>query len=188
MDTKEIIINSAFRILSKEGPKALTTARLIEEAGISKGGLYHHFKELDEVYLALLKMLTDTLTEGFYELEFEDIDHLNEVLVETLFDDMEATKDVYAALFYFISLSSKKLEYKEYLKTWSEASLRNWGNLYVKYFDHEISEERIDTVMRMCDMYFGGLIIHDFILDDVPKYKRVTKEFLSVMIKHLGEK
>jgi len=188
MDTRDNIINTAFRILSKEGAKALTTGRVIEEAGISKGGLYHHFKEMDELYMGVLQMLTDSLAEGFYELEFKDIDHLNDVLVETIFDDIEETKDVYAALFYFISLSAKKPEYKEYLKNWSESSLEKWAGLYRNNLQNGISEERLDTAMRMCDMYFGGLIIHDFILDDMPKYKRVTREFLTLITGYLETK
>jgi AcrR family transcriptional regulator len=188
MDTRENIINAAFKILSKEGAKALTTSKLIEEAGISKGGLYHHFKEIDEVYLALLQMLTESLTEGFYELEFDSIDHLNDVLVETLFDEMEATKDVYAALFYFMSSVTKNPEYKDYLKNWSEGSLKKWGELYSKFYDHEISEDEMDSVMRMIDMYIGGLIIHDFILDDIPKYKKITRQFLTLMTDILSQK
>lgn len=185
LTTKEIIVKSAFEILSKEGVDKLTTARLIEKAEISKGGLYHHFKEIDEVYLAVMDMLVESFSQGFHELEFEDIDHLNDVLVEALFDELVELKDVYTTLLYFVSRSASKPRFKESLKRWMDKSLKDWGNLYQKYGNGKLSDEKIDTVIRMIDMFFTGLFIHDYILDDIPKYKKITREFLDLMKKQL---
>lgn len=181
MITKEYITNTAFKILSKEGAKSLTSARLIEEAGISKGGLYHHFENLDEVYLSVLEMLTDSLTEGFFDLEFRDIDHLNEVLVETVFDEIEDLKDVYSSVFYFISSSNLKPEYDEYLKQWLRNSVEKWSVLHNTFYGNRIPEQEINEITRMTDMFFGGLIIHGFMIDDMDLYKKITRDFLDMI-------
>ncbi len=187
-DTKQLIIETAFNILLSRGGDALTTNTLIEEASISKGGLYHHFKDIEGVYLAVLEMLADTLTEGFYELEFTDVDHLNEVMIETIFDEIEAYQQVYIALFYYISNAVNKPEYKERLEKWSDDSLRNWSSLYTQFSNDKISEEKMDSAIRMVDMYFGGLIIHNFLADDIPKYKKITREFMNMISLYLNLK
>lgn len=185
METKDHIINTAFKILSKEGPKSLTTSRLIEEADISKGGLYHHFENIEQIYLSVLQMLTESLTEGFYELEFKDVDHLNDVLVETFFDDLEDHRDVYSSIFYFMSSSNNNPEYKCCLKDWSEKNLKKWGSLYNKFYDNKIDDQKIDFFMRMIDMYFGGVIMHEYILEDKHLYKKITRDFLSLVTNEL---
>ena len=44
--TRSLILKSATEIISTDGLSALTAGRLITQADISKGGLYHHFKTM----------------------------------------------------------------------------------------------------------------------------------------------
>ncbi len=48
-ETKEKIFQAAKRILRKEGYEALSIKNICEEAGVSNGSFYHHFKTKDDL-------------------------------------------------------------------------------------------------------------------------------------------
>lgn len=48
-ETKEKIFNAAKRILQKGGYEELSIKNICEEAGVSNGSFYHHFKTKDDL-------------------------------------------------------------------------------------------------------------------------------------------
>ena len=48
-ETKEKIFQAAKRILQKSGYEALSIKNICEEAGVSNGSFYHHFKTKDDL-------------------------------------------------------------------------------------------------------------------------------------------
>jgi AcrR family transcriptional regulator len=50
--TRADIVNAACHIIAKQGYEALTASALAARAGISKGGLYHHFGRMSDVVVA----------------------------------------------------------------------------------------------------------------------------------------
>ena len=54
MDTKEKIIQTAFVIFLEKGYKGTTYAELIKAMGVSKGALYHHFRNKEELFFEVL--------------------------------------------------------------------------------------------------------------------------------------
>ena len=48
-DTKERIFQAAKRILKKKGYEELSIKNICEEAGVSNGSFYHHFKTKDDL-------------------------------------------------------------------------------------------------------------------------------------------
>jgi AcrR family transcriptional regulator len=55
LNARDRILTSAQEILLEEGPGGLSVDRLIDRAGLSKGGFFHHFKTKDDLLLALLE-------------------------------------------------------------------------------------------------------------------------------------
>ena len=49
METKARIFNAAKRILKKSGYEQLSIKNICEEAGVSNGSFYHHFKTKDDL-------------------------------------------------------------------------------------------------------------------------------------------
>ena len=50
--TRAQIIAAACDLIGERGYEGVTTAALVERAGVSKGGLYHHFESLTDVIMA----------------------------------------------------------------------------------------------------------------------------------------
>ena len=49
METREKIFQAAKRILQKKGYEELSIKNICEEAGVSNGSFYHHFKTKDDL-------------------------------------------------------------------------------------------------------------------------------------------
>lgn len=70
--TREKLLNSALHTLQTQGVAGLTLARVADEAGVSKGGLLHHFPSKEALMEGLLKQLLsdfDTSVQHWYEQE-----------------------------------------------------------------------------------------------------------------------
>ena len=61
--TRDRIVASALRVASVEGLEGITIGRLAGELGLSKSGLFAHFKSKEELQLAVLRAATDAFTD-----------------------------------------------------------------------------------------------------------------------------
>lgn len=183
MDTRQLIINSALAILSKEGHKSLTTARLVEISGLSKGGIYHHFDSIDDIFLAVAEKITTELTVAFGELDFKDINHFHTVLIDFAFDDFDEQKVLYSSLLYFLSNTFTDKKYKTIMQEWMQRTINEWAQVYQKKFDIKISKSRLDEACRMIDMHFCGLMVHTLLIEDISHYKKISKTFFKLILK-----
>jgi len=50
--TKKRIVDSARRLFNKHGFEPVSIDQIMGEAGLTRGGFYHHFKSKDELYAA----------------------------------------------------------------------------------------------------------------------------------------
>jgi AcrR family transcriptional regulator len=60
-ETRTKIIESAVKLFSNNGYNKASVDDICEEAGISKGAFYHHFKSKQELFLALLDSWLQTI-------------------------------------------------------------------------------------------------------------------------------
>lgn len=71
-NSKELILESAFKVLAKEGPKGFTTEAVIRESGLSKAGFFYNFKSKNDLLLALSDKLMIEWQELVANFEKED--------------------------------------------------------------------------------------------------------------------
>lgn len=50
MDTRDQILNTAFKLFFKKGFKEVTMSELVEASGLSKGAFYHYFSSKEALY------------------------------------------------------------------------------------------------------------------------------------------
>lgn len=65
-DKQEQIINAALKVFSKDNYKQASTDEIVNEAGISKGALFHYFQNKKGLYLFLYDYVTKTLTDEYF--------------------------------------------------------------------------------------------------------------------------
>lgn len=72
LQTRERLINAAMQTMRDHGVEALTLDSVAREAGVSKGGLLHHFRSKDALVEAILRQLFaefEALVQRFYDHE-----------------------------------------------------------------------------------------------------------------------
>ncbi|MBV6636951.1 MAG: TetR/AcrR family transcriptional regulator, partial [Mameliella sp.] len=58
-ERRTAILDAAARLLASQGWETITVNEILSEAGISKGGFYHHFKSKDDILEALVLRFAD---------------------------------------------------------------------------------------------------------------------------------
>ena len=54
MNTKDLILSTAFRLFASENFESVSMSRLEKTTGLSKGAFYHHFKSKEEIFIAAM--------------------------------------------------------------------------------------------------------------------------------------
>jgi AcrR family transcriptional regulator len=71
LSTKSLIIDQALRIASREGIEGLTIGELAKAVGMSKSGLFAHFRGRDQLQLEVLKLATSRFVEQVMKPAFQ---------------------------------------------------------------------------------------------------------------------
>ena len=52
-ETRKSVLDAALRVFSRKGYAAAALKEIAEEAGVTRGAIYHHFANKEQLYLAL---------------------------------------------------------------------------------------------------------------------------------------
>ncbi len=69
--TKELIIEKALKVFLLKGYDRATMNDVVNESGITKGGIYHHFKNKDDLFLTIIMKITSSIEEWIQKLFME---------------------------------------------------------------------------------------------------------------------
>lgn len=67
MSKKENILNAATRLFAEKGFKETTVAELSKMTGAAEGTIFHHFKSKEDIFMTILKLMKDGITQEFKE-------------------------------------------------------------------------------------------------------------------------
>jgi AcrR family transcriptional regulator len=71
LSTRELILRTALKVASVHGIEGLTIGELAKQVGMSKSGLFSHFKSRDELQLEVLKLAVDQFVQKVMRPAFE---------------------------------------------------------------------------------------------------------------------
>ena len=85
-NTKALILKTAYELFSTHGYGKTPVSLIIKHAGISKGGLYHHFKSKEEIIDALARIQVDGMVKIIEEISVQKnltaIEKFNNVIAQ----------------------------------------------------------------------------------------------------------
>lgn len=183
--TKRKIVEAAVAILSAEGPYSLTSGKLSSKLGMSKGTIFHHFEDMGGVQIGVLEYLFSTLDEQVQDRKHKDLRSFTGDLIDTTFASIERYRNVYAALFHFIANAVYNPVFQQRLRERADHILEAWKQALFEHVDREVTPAEQDRIVRMIDIFFSGLCIHDFIYMEPKRYKRITKDFMEIIARHM---
>jgi TetR/AcrR family transcriptional regulator len=152
-EKQDRIINAAIKEFAQKGYDNASTNEIVKEAGISKGLLFHYFKNKKQLYLFLKDRFMDLLTKEFYQkVTFTDPDIFVRIEQATLIK-MEL-RNKYPDIFKFVTsvyLEDSK-EVKEDLDKWkteiTEVNLhRAFDGIDTSLFRDDVDAQKIIKII-----------------------------------------
>ncbi|MGR5092094.1 TetR/AcrR family transcriptional regulator [Vibrio maritimus] len=93
MDKKEKIIRVATRLFAERGFEKTPISTIVEEAEVSKGLVFHHFKNKNELLRAVFVHITEVINEvDSNDQHVAPEGHKVEALINSIFDGMTVSK------------------------------------------------------------------------------------------------
>ncbi len=175
------ILETTIYILGTEGYEAVTARNLSSKAGISKGVLYHHFANLDEIKHTTLQFLIE---QCMHEPELDQFANMGEYLKFSgaqFFDAMAQNPIGMRALYAFISYAMIDSNTKARLRELMEHSLCQYRQV-LSHFCPELDEQTLKSMVQVVDAFFGGTVIQWFVSDDIDSCRRSWTLFADVLI------
>lgn len=170
-ETKQKIIESAVQIVSIEGIKGLSAKKVADNAGISKSNVFHHFKSVDDILLAMVGGLCESMTATLSEHKFENLEVFLTKMGSSTFDLSDREMAYYRVLFAFYNDAVFHERYKEQL-----LSLKYDFAKYLKTIIKEIDGVEIsDELAEMITIDLDGLGLHFLIESDAEKFEKIWR-------------
>jgi len=184
--TKRNIVRIALEIVSEDGLAALTAGNLIKRAGISKGGLYHHFRQMDDVAQAALRLMIDEMIEALPKEPVADFDTFMDGLERHLFDFYLDRPQLVRAKYSFLAVAMFGEIYRSEMQRFMRAAQELLAENIGRFYGDRLSPERINDVVRMADAFIYGMTIVGYIqrMDDS---RAAWREFRLLLSHSLAE-
>ncbi len=123
---REQILAAAERLLARNGWAGTTFADICQEAGISNGVLTYHFKDKDEILLAVLEQVTRRYQDRFFSLLQQQISWPDkfDLIVRSNFSNTEEQREMSRLHLHLLSLAAQRPEIAVRLRQMYMSSLQ----------------------------------------------------------------
>lgn len=173
---KQKIIQVSIDILGSEGYSSFTVGKLSKQAGISKGALYHHFENFEQLRLAVLQAMIDQLIYVDDVHRYRNLKHYFVETGEALFQVLDAQPIMMKALYAFTTQALFDSQIKLQLQQLIQHSLSDYERV-IEHFEPTIKPSDRTLLILMLDAYFGGAAMHWYLLDQPKKCKQSWQIF-----------
>lgn len=186
-DTREKIFEAALEVCAEHGYHGTRMDEIVRRSGVSKGGVYHHFKSKRELFLQLFDVLTERIlqeAEGFSrEATTEEAVHQ----MFHAFDAWLADARLMRALTEFYLLGLQDHEMAERFA----ASYRGVLQFGVALLERGIERGEVDASLdpeRTVHALFpaaDGLVVMHMILGTADRLEQALKDYEMLMLRAL---
>lgn len=184
--TKQHLVAIAKQIIREEGIHALSSTKLIQRAGISKGGFFHHFSRIEDLYLYMLDEILDMLTAASVPRENESFEAFIARSGTFMSTYLKEAPEETATLFYFISRSCHNPHYRERIETVLKDVFSQWRLQFREFFHADLDARTLDDLVRMTDMFFSGFSLHGLVIDEPDRDGRIAAMYGRMVVGYLG--
>ena len=180
---REQIKGIALKLFIDNGYSKTTMDEIVQAVGISKGGMYHHFSNKEEIFLELLKDGNEYRKNLVVEYMRENSQSRNEKIVEMLLDkilDKNQYKDLYIVFLMEIQSNEKfkrlfKKIYDEGIEDFIEFCKKEGLEEYVSISNYEFT-------LLMNSLYIGLYLFDDF---EMSKLKEMLKTMFEAYLNNI---
>lgn len=184
--TRSLIVDSACQIIAENGYDALTAAALSERAGVSKGGLYHHFQGMKDVVIAAYKETSlrvfSVLATGHPKSFDEYLDEVEHVVFERLLKDPKTVRiisELYPKLMFDPS-------YRQPRKESFEKIMAKTAGLLNESFRTKVDQKQLMMAVNSVAVFVSGLTVQNREVRDLKQSRELWQWFRDALIAKLA--
>lgn len=174
-DRRKQIKEVALKLFTDKGYAKTTMDEIVQECGISKGGMYHHFANKEEIFVELLKDGGEYRQNIVLEYMKGSFKSRDEKLIDSLLDkvlDVNPYKKLY--IVFLIEMQSNPA-FKELFEKIYDKNLEN----FIKFCKEEGLNEYISISNKEFTFLLNSLYVGMYLFENIEKEK--LKEMLRIM-------
>ncbi|ASG68321.1 hypothetical protein fh0823_13040 [Francisella halioticida] len=185
--TKQKILKSVYQIVKKEGVHAISSTNIIKTAKISKGRFFHHFHQVEDLYLYILDSFVEKLGRKIPPEKFESFQEFINNYVEYSFTMLRQSPEEASLIFYFVGHCQHNQKYRNKFKNIIKNSFDEWTNRFPARFKLNLSKEKKQRLLRLLDVHLVGLSFHYLIVRNKEISETINSDFISMIINFVNE-
>jgi AcrR family transcriptional regulator len=135
-ERRQAILEAAIGVFAQHGFDAATTDEIARAAGLSKGGLYWHFKSKDDILAAILMQLFDqelSVFQGLAAAEGAVAPRLRQLVAQGIADVLQL-EQLLPVMLEFYALAARKSDVRQFLQKYYQRYHRLLAELFAQGF------------------------------------------------------
>ncbi len=180
------ILATTIKIIGREGYGEVTASNLSQKAKISKGALYHHFTNLDEIRYEALAFLIHQLIDTGSPSEYESLKEFLQETGKQAFTNMDEYPVATKALFTYVVQALVDNKLKDQLQGLVNHALQQYKHAF-SYFYPDINDVVLTGLVQIVDAYIGGATLQCYILNDTVLHQANWERFSQMLIDHIEQ-
>jgi AcrR family transcriptional regulator len=186
---REQILAAAEHLLARNGWAGTTFADICKEAGISNGVLTYHFKDKDEILLAVLENVSRTSTDRFFSLLQEQTswhDKLN-LIVRSNLSSTEEEREMSMLNLHLLSLAAQRPEIAKRLRqTYAYSIQRAQVEIEQAIEQGQVKRRDPAAIAAVIQMLVIGMSFGSLMFDLTVPDEQIIDEVLTLLRCYLG--
>ncbi len=185
-NTKSQIIEAACELIGEKGYEGLTSAALIERAGISKGGLYHHFECLDDVVIAAYEKTAKDLYSVLGAAKPKNLDDYLEQVERMLFQHLLNDPKTLRIMHELMPKAMFDPVFAERCDSMLESGLDTMSDKFSDTFKRKVKKSDLKLVLNGVSIFLTGLAAQSQTGRSLADSRRSWRWFRSMVNDRLG--
>ena len=185
--TKELIVEAACDLIGESGYHSVTAAALIERAGVSKGGLYHHFRTLDDVIIKAYEKTAWKLFSGLGTSNPASVGDYLQQVEQVIFQHLLTDKRTLRIMHELLPMAMYDPLFIERRQKMMKSGADRMIDKFAPSFKNNIKESELQKMIAAVSVFISGLAIQHQMSSDLKDSRKTWAWFRSVIQKAYGD-
>lgn len=174
-ETYQKLIRAAIDIIAAEGVSGITAGKLSRVTKTSKSNIFHHFKSVDDIPLAVLHYLMTSGIRSPITDKPESMAGYLEYLGLPLFHMTPSDSAIYRAFFSYYHKSLFEMPYQTILSDYLGSVQSDMAHMLRHYASASTTDDQIQSIIHLILTTLDGMGLHLLMGADPKPYKTAWK-------------
>ncbi|TDT71592.1 TetR family transcriptional regulator [Hypnocyclicus thermotrophus] len=185
--TRQLIITTFYKLIAKKGYDKASLNDLVKETGLSKGAIYHYFNTKDDIFIATIEFLFESMM----RFDFLDIDNITKKNYKLILKNIGnnilnfGQVDPYYSRFQFefINQAFRIAIVKDYLIKFLQKYLEFFNSFFDHLYKKNIISKKKDheIIKQLFFMMLDSMVLYKTL--DIPfNFEKNWEKFIDLIL------